>query len=133
MGWWGRHSSQMTGEIEIGIERPARGRQTTGRFHGALAEDRYQSGGPLSAIDEGVPLRRPIEPRHSDDRRPERGIVLHVPGERIALPHERIDSTGHSPSSEVDHYQAAYASRPSTHQRQTSRWSVPGPSRPQKL
>ena len=52
---------------------PTRGGQPTWWLMGD-PQDRHQPRGPFQArADEAVPVRRPVEPRHGDNRRPRRG------------------------------------------------------------
>ena len=83
-----RERSKSGSSVQRGVARRPGG--STGRWR----KIGHQSGGPIEAIDEGVPVRRPVEPRHRHDRGPQRRVALHVPGEGVALPHELIDSVG---------------------------------------
>ncbi len=77
------------GEVEVVIDRPAGRAHPSRRFDNPLTKDRDEPGRPFELRDERVPLGAVLEPGDADDGGPQRGIVLHVPRERIAVSHER--------------------------------------------
>ena len=81
--------AQVEVQVEMRIVAPPGDGEAERGLDDALAERGHQPGYPVDALDEHVPVGCAVEPVDDDDRRAERGVAFHVPGERVARPHVR--------------------------------------------
>ena len=84
-------------QVEVGIDHPARRGQPKRRRHHPVPEPGRQPGRALQSIRQPVPVRRAVEDQDGDHGRAQQRIVLHVPGERVAVAHVNADALGQRP------------------------------------
>jgi hypothetical protein len=95
------HAPEVEAEVEVGIVRPHERRQP-GRWLGdALTHHRDELCGELHARHEGGPIRRAVEQRDPEGRRPQVGIRLLDPEERVVLVQCCADELHHGEASDV--------------------------------
>ncbi len=81
-----RDPAHVVAQVEVGVDLPPRRHRRSG-LDDALPEHRHQPPEAVEPVDDHVPVGRPVQHDDRDDRRPQGRIVLHRPGERVAVAH----------------------------------------------
>ena len=74
-------------DVEVGIDDPAGRGQPQWWQHDPVAEPRNQPRGALEPVRQLLPVRAPLQDQHAHHRRPQQRVLLHVPGEGVAVAH----------------------------------------------
>ena len=77
-------------QVEVGIDHPAGRGQPQRRQHHPVPEPRRQPGGALQPFRQPIPVRRTVQNQHTDHRRAQQRVLLHVPGERVTVAHVNV-------------------------------------------
>ena len=92
-------ATEVPRQVEPVVDRPSWGGESERRYAHSLSEARDHPRCPIELGDESVPIRGTLQPGNDDNGRAQRLVGLHVPGERVAFPHEpahpRLPSAGH--------------------------------------
>ena len=86
------HPSQVVAQVEVRVAGPLRRSHAQQRRRDPLAHPRDQPRAPLDLVHEPVPVGRPVEQQHRDDRRPQQRVLLDVPHERVGVAHVALEA-----------------------------------------
>ena len=94
------HTAEVEVEVEGRLDRPARRPEAERRGHDVLAKARNETRGAFDARAQAVEVGRPVEERDRDDGRPQDGILLDEPHERVLVAHVAREAriVGHRPN-----------------------------------
>ena len=98
----GRHfdGAEMPREIEVGVDRPPGRCEPQRRFDDPVPEAGHGAARPLGLVTQQLGVGTAVEDEHHHHRRAQQRVALHVPAERVAGSHVRIEVLDHrgSPS-----------------------------------
>ena len=87
-----RHATNVEVDVEGGVVGPLRGGEAEGRRHDPLAQPREGLHRPLHAAAEPLEVRRPVEERELQERRPEGRILLDRPHQCLGVAHAALEA-----------------------------------------